>query len=130
MFLMAADYPFGEVFWTIVVFFAWVAWFWVVITVFADLFRRHDISGWGKAAWVVFVIVVPFLGVLIYLIAQHDGMRDRSMKQAQEQKAAMDAYVRDTAGGSATEIAKAKELLEAGTITQAEFEAIKAKAVS
>ena len=101
MFLMAADYPFGEVFWTIVVFFAWVAWFWVVITVFADLFRRHDISGWGKAAWVVFVIVVPFLGVLVYLIAQHDGMRDRSMKQAQEQKAAMDAYVRETAGGSA-----------------------------
>ena len=130
MFLMAADYPFGEVFWTIVVFFAWVAWFWVVITVFADLFRRHDISGWGKAAWVVFVIVVPFLGVLVYLIAQHDGMRDRSMKQAQEQKAAMDAYVRDTAGGSAAEIAKAKELLDAGTITQAEFDAIKAKAVS
>ena len=130
MFLMAADYPFGEVFWTIVVFFAWVAWFWVVITVFADLFRRHDISGWGKAAWVVFVIVVPFLGVLIYLIAQHDGMRDRSMKQAQEQKAAMDAYVRDTAGGSATEIAKAKELLDAGTISQTEFDSIKAKAVS
>jgi len=130
MFLMAADYPFGEVFWTIVVFFAWVAWFWVVITVFADLFRRHDISGWGKAAWVVFVIVVPFLGVLVYLIAQHDGMRDRSMKQAQEQKAAVDAYVREAAGGSAAEIAKAKELLDAGTITQAEFEAIKAKAVS
>ncbi len=130
MFLMAADYPFGEVFWTIVVFFAWVAWFWVVISVFSDLFRRHDISGWGKAAWVVFVIVLPFLGVLVYLIAQHDGMRDRNVKQAQEQKAAVDAYVREAAGGSAAEIAKAKELLDAGTITQAEFEAIKAKAVS
>ncbi len=129
MFLIAADYPFGEVFWTIVVFFAWVTWFWVVITVFADLFRRHDISGWGKAAWIVFVIVIPFLGVLVYLIAQHDGMRERSVKQAQDQKAAMDQYVREAAGGSAAEIAKAKELLDAGTITQEEFDAIKAKAL-
>ncbi len=129
MFLIAADYPFGEVFWTIVVFFAWVAWFWVVITVFADLFRRHDVSGWGKAAWIVFVIVIPFLGVLVYLIAQHDGMRERSLKQAQEQKAAVDQYVREAAGGSAAEIAKAKELLDAGTITQEEFDAIKAKAL-
>jgi hypothetical protein len=129
MMLLAADYPFLEVFWTIVVFFAWVAWIWIVITVFVDLFRRHDISGWGKAGWVVFVIVVPFLGVLVYLIAQHDGMRERTMKQAQEQRAAMDEYVRDTAGGSAAEIAKAKELLDAGTITQAEFDAIKAKAL-
>ena len=127
---IAADYPFFEVFWTIVVFFAWVAWIWIVITVFVDLFRRHDVSGWGKAAWVVFIIVVPFLGVLIYLIAQHDGMRERSVKQVQEQQAAMDEYVRETAGGSAAEIAKAKELLDAGTITQAEFEAIKAKALT
>ncbi len=126
---IAADYPFLEVFWTIVVFFAWVAWFWVVITVFADLFRRHDISGWGKAAWIVFVIVIPFLGVLVYLIAQHDGMRERSVKQAQDQKAAVDQYVREAAGGSAAEIAKAKELLDAGTITQEEFDAIKAKAL-
>jgi hypothetical protein len=127
--LLAADYPFMDVFWTIVVFFAWIAWFWILITVFADLFRRHDIGGWGKAAWVVFVIVVPFLGVLVYLIAQHDGMRERSLKQAQEQRAALDTYVRETAGGSATEIAKAKELLDAGTITQTEFDAIKAKAL-
>ncbi len=128
--LLAADYPFLDVFWTIVVFFAWLAWFWILITVFADLFRRHDIGGWGKAAWMVFVIVLPFLGVFVYLIAQHDGMRERSAKQAQEQKAAMDAYVRDTAGGSATEIAKAKELLDAGTISQTEFDSIKAKALS
>ena len=126
---IAADYPFFEVFWTIVVFFAWVAWIWIVITVFVDIFRRHDISGWGKAGWVVFVIVLPFLGVLVYLIAQHDGMRERSLKQVQEQQAAMDDYVRETAGGSAAEIAKAKELLDAGTITQAEFDAIKAKAL-
>jgi membrane protease subunit (stomatin/prohibitin family) len=94
------------------------------------VFRRHDISGWGKAAWAVFIIVLPFLGVLVYLIAQHDGMRERSAKQAQAQQQAFDQYVRETAGGSAAEIAKAKELLDAGTITQAEFDAIKAKAVS
>ena len=129
MLVAAADLPFLEVLWTIAVFFAWVAWFWVVITVFGDVFRRNDIGGWGKAGWVVFVIVLPFLGVLVYLIAQHDGMRERSVEQVQEQQAAMDAYVRETAGGSASEIAKAKELLDAGTITQAEFEAIKAKAL-
>jgi general stress protein CsbA len=128
--LIAADYPFLDILWTMIIFFAWVAWIWIVITVFADLFRRHDISGWGKAAWVVFVIVVPFLGVLVYLIAQHDGMVERNVKQADSQKAAFDKYVRETAGGSAGEIAKAKELLDAGTISQAEFDAIKAKALS
>ena len=127
--LIAADYPFLNILWTMIIFFAWVAWLWIVITVFTDLFRRHDIGGWGKAAWVVFVIVLPFLGVLVYLIAQHDGMRERSVKQAQEQRAAFDQYVRQASGGSAAEIAKAKELLDAGTITQAEFDAIKAKAV-
>jgi Phospholipase_D-nuclease N-terminal/Short C-terminal domain len=128
--LVAADYPFLDVLWTMILFFAWVAWIWIAITVFVDIFRRHDIGGFAKAAWVVFVIVLPFLGVLIYLIAQHDGMRERSVKQAQAQQAAFDQYVRETAGGSAAEIAKAKELLDAGTITQAEFDAIKAKAVS
>jgi uncharacterized membrane protein YcjF (UPF0283 family) len=113
-----------------IIFFAWVAWIWIAITVFVDIFRRHDISGWGKAAWVVFVIVLPFLGVLVYLIAQHDGMRERSAKQAEAQRAAFDEYVREAAGGSAAEIAKAKELLDAGTISQAEFDSIKAKAIS
>jgi Phospholipase_D-nuclease N-terminal/Short C-terminal domain len=128
--LIAADYPFLEVFWTMIIFFAWVIYIWIVITVLIDVFRRHDIGGVGKAGWVVFVIVLPFLGVLIYLIAQHDGMRERSVKQAQAQQQAFDQHVRDAAGGSAAEIAKAKELLDAGTITQAEFDAIKAKAVS
>jgi hypothetical protein len=128
--LVAADYPFLDVLWTMILFFAWVAWIWIAITVFVDIFRRHDIGGFAKAAWVVFVIILPFLGVLIYLIAQHDGMRDRSVNQAQAQKQAFDQYVRDAAGGSAGEIAKAKELLDAGTISQAEFDAIKAKAVS
>jgi uncharacterized membrane protein YcjF (UPF0283 family) len=127
--LIAADYPFLEVFWTLILFFAWVAWIWIVVTVLIDVFRRDDIGGWGKAGWVVFVIVLPFLGVLIYLIAQHDGMRERSERQVQAQKAAFDQQVREAAGGSATEIAKAKELLDSGAITQSEFEAIKAKAL-
>jgi Short C-terminal domain/Phospholipase_D-nuclease N-terminal len=128
--LIAADYPFLEVLWTMILFFAWVAWLWILFTVFADLFRRDDIGGWGKAGWVVFVIVLPFLGVLIYLIAQHDGMRERSARQARAQRQAFDQHLREAAGGSATEIAKATELLDAGAITQEEFDAIKAKALS
>jgi hypothetical protein len=126
---IAADYPFLDILWTMIIFFAWVIWIWIAITVLADVFRRHDIGGWAKAAWVVFVIVIPFLGVLVYLIAQHDAMRERSVKQAESQKQAFDTYVRDAAGGSAAEIAKGKELLDAGTITQAEFDAIKTKAL-
>ena len=76
--LIAADYPFLDLLWTIVVFFAWFAWIWIAVTCFIDIFRRHDIGGGHKALWVVFIIVIPFLGVLVYLIAQHDGMRDRS----------------------------------------------------
>jgi hypothetical protein len=128
--LVAAEYPFLEILWTMIIFFAWVIWIWIAITVLVDLFRRHDIGGWQKAAWVVFVIVLPFLGVLVYLISQHEGMRERTMAQAQAQKKELDQYVRETAGGSAAEIAKAKELLDAGTITQAEFEAIKRKALA
>jgi uncharacterized membrane protein YcjF (UPF0283 family) len=126
---LAADYPFLEILWTMILFFAWVAWLWIVVTVFVDLFRRDDIGGWGKAGWVVFVIVLPFLGVLIYLIAQHDGMQERNERQFRAQKAAFDQQVREAAGGSASEIAKAKELLDSGAITQSEFEAIKAKAL-
>jgi hypothetical protein len=128
--LIAADYPFLNILWTMIIFFAWVAWIWIVITVFIDIFRRHDIGGWGKAGWVVFVIVLPFLGVLIYLIAEHDGMRERTLEHAKTQQAALDRYVRDAAGGSAAEIAKAKGLLDSGAITQAEFDAIKAKALA
>jgi len=127
--LIAADYPFMDVLWTMIVFFAWMAWIWIAITCFIDIFRRHDIGGWHKAIWVVFIILVPFLGVLVYLIAQHDGMRERSVKQAQEQQAAFDQYVRDAAGGSAGEITKAKELLDSGAIDQAEFDRLKQKAL-
>ena len=127
---IAADYPFLDVFWTMIIFFFWVIWIWIVITVLVDVFRRHDIGGFAKAAWVIFVVILPWLGVLIYLIVEHDGMRERSVKQAEAQQQQFDQYVRDTAGGSADEIARAKALLDEGTITQAEFDAIKAKAVS
>jgi len=125
-----ADLPFLEVLWTIIVFFAWVIYIWIAITVLMDVFRRHDIGGWTKAFWVVFVIVLPFLGILVYLITQHEGMAERSAKEARAQKAAFDDYVRQAAGGPAAEIAKAKELLDTGAISQAEFESIKAKALS
>jgi hypothetical protein len=128
--LIAADYPFLDVLWTMIIFFFWVIWIWIVITVLIDVFRRHDIGGFAKALWVIFVVILPWLGVLVYLIVEHDGMRERSTKQAQAQKDEFDQYVRQTAGGSADEIAKAKALLDEGTITQQEFDAIKAKAVS
>ena len=126
MLIAEADFPFLEFLWAMIVFFAWVAWIWIAIVCFIDIFRRHDIGGWHKALWVVFIIVAPFLGVLVYLIAQSDQMRERSMEHAKSQQAAMDEYVRETAGGSASEIAKAKELLDSGAITQAEFDSIKA----
>jgi hypothetical protein len=129
---IAADYPFLDVLWTMLIFFAWIIWFWLLITVFADVFRRHDTSGFAKVLWIIFVIVLPFLGVFIYLIANHDGMTQRSMKDAQAQRAQMDDYVRSVAGsgGAAAEIEKAKGLLDSGAITQAEFDALKAKALA
>lgn len=128
--IAAADLPFLELLWTIMVFFAWVIYIWIAVTVLVDVFRRHDIGGAHKALWVLFVILLPFLGILAYLISNHDGMRERTAEQAKAQKSAMDEYLRDVAGGSAAEIAKAKELLDAGTITQEEFESIKAKALA
>jgi hypothetical protein len=130
--LFAADYPFLEVLWTLFVIFAWVIWFWLLITVFADLFRRHDIGGGKKVVWVIFVIVVPFLGVFVYLISQGHSMAERNEKQMRAQQAQTDEYVRSVAGsgGSAAEIEKAKKLLDSGAISQAEYDALKAKALS
>jgi Short C-terminal domain/Phospholipase_D-nuclease N-terminal len=129
--VFAADYPFMDVLWSMIIFFFWVIWIWIVITVLIDVFRRHDISGWVKALWTIFVVILPWLGVLIYLIVEHDGMRNRGIEQAQSQRQALDDYVRDTAGGgSAGEIAKAKELLDSGAINQEEFEKLKAKALA
>lgn len=128
--LLATDYPFLNILWTMIIFFAWVIFIWVAITVLIDVFRRHDIGGWAKAFWVILVIVLPFLGVLIYLLANHEGMAKRNVKQAEAQKAQFDEYVRDAAGGSAGEIAKAKELLDSGAISQDEFDQMKRKALA
>src|SRR5262249_14383179 len=99
--------------------FAWVIWFWLLITVFADIFRRHDESGWTKAAWIVFVIVLPYIGVLVYLIAEHRGIEERNAQRAQAAQHQVDQYVQSVAQGDPTEqIAKAKTLLDSGTITQ------------
>jgi cell division septal protein FtsQ len=114
------------------IFFAFVIWIWLLITVFADIFRRHDASGWAKALWVIFIIVLPYLGVLIYIIAEHKGMADRNVKQIQQAQEQTDEYIKSVAATSdpAEQISKAKSLLDAGTISQAEFDALKAKALA
>jgi hypothetical protein len=127
---VAADYPFLDVLWTMLVIFMWVIWFWLLITVFSDLFRRHDTSGFSKVLWIIFVIILPFLGVFIYLIANHDGMTERNIKQMKAQQQQLDEHIRSVSGGAAGEIEKAKGLLDSGAITQAEFDAIKQKALA
>ena len=131
MLITASSYPFLNVLWDILIIFAWILFIWVAIVAFTDIFRRRDISGWGKAAWVIFIVILPWIGVLAYLIFNHDGMADRSAKETRAAQAQFDEYVRQTAakGGPAGEIQTAKELLDSGTITQAEFDAIKAKAI-
>jgi hypothetical protein len=133
--VMAADYPFLDVVGTMLIFFAWVIWFWILIRVLVDVFRRDDISGWGKAGWTLFMIVLPFLGVLIYLIAHGKDMGQRDIDQMRAAQAQMDAHIRTVAGsgggdGAATQIAQAKNLLETGAISQDEYERLKAKALS
>ncbi len=133
--LIAADYPFLDVVGTMLIFFAWVIWFWLLITVFSDLFRRHDISGWGKAGWIVLVVFLPYLGVLIYLIGQGKHMAERRAQDIRASQAAFEDQVREVAGtsgggGAAAEIAKAKQLLDSGAIDQAEFDQLKQKALA
>ena len=129
---IATDYPLLNIIWTMLVFFGLVIWLRLLFTVFADLFRRHDISGWSKAGWTLFAIVLPFVGVLVYLGTQGEGIAERNAELARAQKARLDEYVRETAGstGATAEIAKAKELLDSGAISQAEFDRVKQKALS
>ena len=130
----AADYPFLDVFWTMIIFFCWVIWIWMMIIILTDVYRRQDIGGWHKALWIVFLIVLPFLGVLIYLIAESKGMAERRTQEAQDAQAQFDSYVQNVAakddGGAAAQIEKAKGLLDSGTISQAEFDALKTKALA
>jgi hypothetical protein len=133
--ILAADYPLLDVFWTILIFFAWVAWFWTLVLVLSDVFRRHDLSGWGKAGWTTLVIVLPLLGVLMYLIAHGKDMGERRAQEIRGQQAQFDERIRSVAGSAggnapAAEIAQAKQLLDSGVIDVEEFERLKQHAVA
>ena len=130
--MLAADYPFLDVMWSMFIFFAWVIWIWFLITILADVFRRHDIGGGSKALWTIFLIFLPFLGALIYLISQGSAMAQRNVEQAQAAQAQADDYIRSVAtqGDPSEQIRKGKELLDSGAITQDEYAALKAKALA
>ena len=123
---------FWQVIWTMFIFFAWILWIWLLIVVFSDLFRRHDVSGWAKAGWMVFIILLPYLGVFIYLIAEGKGMGERRMAEVQAAQSDLDAHVREVTAKSdpAGQIASAKQLLDSGAINQEEFDALKKKALA
>ena len=130
--LAVTSYPFLEVFWTMLIFFAFVVWLWILFTVIADLFRRHDTSGFMKVLWIIFIIVLPYLGVFVYLIAEHKGMTERSIASQKAAQSQFDDYVQSVAAKTdpTEQINKAKGLLDSGAITQAEFDSLKAKALS
>ena len=129
---MLLAYTFGQAMWTMFVFFAWVLFFWMLFVVFGDLFRRHDIGGWEKAGWTLFVIVLPFLGIFVYLIVEGKGMGERSSRDQRNAQAQMDSYVRSVARSAspADQIAQAKQLLDSDAITEAEYEQLKARALA
>lgn len=125
------DYPILGIFWTMILVFLWIAWIVVLFRVIVDVFRSSDMGGWGKALWMIFVVVLPFLGVFVYLIARGKGMSERDIAEAKASQQAFDDYVRDVAGGggggTAAELSKLAELKEKGVISDAEFDAQKAK---
>jgi hypothetical protein len=126
--LFFADIEFGEALLVAFEVFFFVIWIWILITILTDLFRDHEISGWAKAAWVLFLVFIPFLTALIYLIARGDGMRERAINAQSEAKHQMDAYIREQAGGSpADELHKLQELKEKGALSPEEFDKAKAK---
>lgn len=124
------DYPLLHMLWTVLLIFGFVVWFWLLITVFSDLFRRHDISGGKKVLWIILLFATSLIGILIYLIVNGHGMAERNAKAMQQAQKQFDDHVKEVAGGSAAEIAQAKSLLDSGAITQDEFDAIKKKALS
>lgn len=130
--VLAADYPLLNLFWTFLLFFGLMVYFWLLITVFADLFRRHDMSGWGKAGWTVFVFVLPLVGALSYLISQGQTMAERAGREADRAQQKTDAYIRSVAAPGykgVDEIARGKELLDHGEISQEEFDQLKRRAL-
>jgi predicted PurR-regulated permease PerM len=129
---VAADYPFLDFLWSMLLIFLWIAWFFILFRVIVDIFRRHELSGFGKVLWLIFVIILPFLGVFVYIIVEGRKMGERDLQEAQRAQAQFDAHVKSVAssGGAAAEIERAKSLLDSGAITQQEFDAIKAKALA
>jgi hypothetical protein len=130
--ILATGYPLGEIFETILFFFIFVIWLMILFTVLSDIFRRHDTTGAVKVLWIIFIVVLPFIGTFAYLITQHNGLTERSQKQQMHAQSQFDHYVQSVAAKAdpATQIAKAKELLDTGAINQAEFEQIKKSALA
>ena len=131
--LASQDYPLLNLFWTTLEIFLWVLWFFLLFRIIADIFRSHDLGGWGKALWLIFVIVLPFLGVFVYLIARGSSMSERDVRQAQAADAATRSYIQSAAGASsstAEELTKLAALRDQGVLTDAEFAAQKAKVLS
>jgi hypothetical protein len=132
--MLAAEFGTGQVFWSMLWFFMWVIWIWMLIVVFGDIFRSDDLSGWGKALWSVFVLVLPYLGVFVYLIARGDKIQAHHMRQAQAQEAALRQYVQNVAGsnggGAVDEISRLADLRDRGVLTEDEFQLAKAKALA
>ena len=131
MFLASSSYsyPILGVFWTIVMIFLWVVWFWILITIIIDIFRSHDLSGWVKALWFLFILFLPLIGVLVYLIARGGKMHERQVRQAQHQEDQLRSYVQEAAGSqsSADQLAKLADLRDRGVVTAEEFDREKAK---
>ena len=127
-----ADFTLGDALLTVLEIFLFVVYFWILITIFGDLFRDHQLSGWAKAGWILVLFFIPFLGMLIYLIARGEGMRERAVREQADMRRHMDQYVRETAAGTspADELAKLSELKDKGAISDAEFEQAKAKLLS
>jgi hypothetical protein len=129
--MLASSYPILDAFLTMLYFFLFIIWIWLLIMVFMDVFRSHDMGGLAKALWVIFIIILPFLGVFVYLIARGGKMHERAAQQAAEQQKAFDSYVREAAGtpgaDTASQLSKLADLKSQGVLTDAEFEAQKAK---
>jgi predicted PurR-regulated permease PerM len=130
--MVASSYPFLDVMWSMFIFFAWVIWIWFLITILVDVFRRHDISGWVKAAWTVCLIFIPFIAALIYLVTQGKEMAERNVEQRQAYQSQTDEYIRSVAAKDdpTQQIERGKQLLDSGAITPAEFNALKQKALA
>src|SRR5262245_58872715 len=130
--LADSSYPLLNVFWTMFEFFLWIIWIWILIWIFIDIFRSHDLNGWGKALWFLFVLFIPLIGVLVYLIVRGGKMHERAVQQAQQQEQQFRSYVQETAGSANTadQLAKLADLRDRGVITPEEFEREKAKVLA